>query len=213
MKLPMPLQCGCGEKFTLEIVGSILPQYAQCPKCHSSGYVFKRLGNLVTKLLMERAKQELVRNDITICMLLSAVAVEAEMAYLFFKWKAIDAKKLPSEQTPEVKKPWENEWANMRSIGKRLDELSRLLAGKPFDEFACLNKALLKPASTGHNPGTSIKDFLQEQFFERRNDIVHYGKVDFQEADGKQSLSLATALLNLFHAMDVKRYDSTFPKK
>jgi hypothetical protein len=100
----------------------------------------------------------------------------------------------------------------MRSIGKRLDELSRLLTSKPFDGFACLNKELLKSAVTGYNPGTSIKDFLQEQFFERRNDIVHYGKVDFQEADGKQSLSLATSLLSLFHAMDAKRYDLTFPK-
>lgn len=95
MKLPMPLQCGCGEKFTLEIVGSVPPEYAQCPKCHSSGYVFEPLGNLVTKLLMERARRELVQNDSTICMLLSAVAVEAEMAYLFFKWKAIDAKSCP----------------------------------------------------------------------------------------------------------------------
>jgi hypothetical protein len=213
MKSPMPLQCGCGEKFALEIVGSIPPEHAQCPKCHSSGYVFKPLGNLVTKLLMERAKQELVHNDITICTLLSAVAVEAEMAYLFFKWKAIDAKKLPAEQTPEVRKPWENEWANMRSIGKRLDELSRLLTGKPFDEFACLNKELFKSALTSYNPGSSIKDFLQGQFFEKRNDIVHFGRIDFQEADGKRSLSLATALLNLFHAMDVKRYDLTFPKK
>jgi len=134
------------------------------------------------------------------------------MAYLFFKWKAIDGKKSPAEQTPEVREPWENEWANMRSIGKRLDELSRLLTGKPFDEFACLNKKLLKPALTGYNPGTSVKDFLQEQFFERRNDIVHYGKIDFQEEDGEQSLSLGTALLSLFHAMDVKRYDLTFPK-
>jgi hypothetical protein len=174
---------------------------------------FQATGQFGNKAIDGARKQELVHIDITICTLLSAVAVEAEMAYLFFKRKAIDAKKLPAEQTPEVRKPWENEWANMRSIGKRLDELSRLLTGKPFDEFACLEKELLKPALTGYNPGISIKDFLQEQFFERRNDIVHYGKIDFQEADGKQSLSLATALLNLFHAMDVNRYDLTFPKK
>jgi hypothetical protein len=164
-------------------------------------------------LLMARAKQELVHNDVTICTLLSAIAAEAEMAYLFFKWKAIDANKLPAEQTPEVRKPWEDEWANLRSIGKRLDELSRLLTGKPFDEFACLNKELLKPALTGYNPAASIKDFLQRQFFDKRNDIAHYGKIDFQEEDGIRSLGLATALLSLLHAMDVKRYNLTFPQK
>lgn len=164
-------------------------------------------------LLLERAKQEFAHNDITISVLLSAVAVEAEMAYLVLKWKAIDSGKLPSEQTQEGRNQWEDEWANMRSIGKRLDELSRLLTNKPFDEFACLNKELLKPALTGYKPAASMKDFLQEQFFDKRNDIAHYGKIDFEAADGKQSLSLANALLNLLRAMDVKRYDLTFPKK
>ena len=167
----------------------------------------------MTMLLMERAKQELAHNDFTVSTLLSAVAVEAEMAYLFLKWKAIGSGTLPAEQTTEDRKQWEDEWANMRSIGKRLDELSWLLTSKPFDQFACANKELLKPALTDYNPAASIKDFLQEQFFDKRNDIAHYGKIDFQEADGKQSLSLATALLNLLHAMDMKRYDLTFPKQ
>ncbi len=127
------------------------------------------------------------------------------MAYLFFKWKGIDAKKLASDQTAQDKQQWEQEWANMRSIGRRRDDLSRFLTTKPFDEFARLNKKLLEPALTGYNPAASIKDFAQEQFFDKRNDIAHYGKVDFQEADGKQSLSLATAFLSLLHAKDVTR--------
>lgn len=135
------------------------------------------------------------------------------MAYLFLKWKAIKSQKLPPDQTPEDRKHWEDEWGNMRSIGKRLDELSRFLTTKPFDEFARQNGTLLKSAMAGHNPATSIKDFLQEQFFDKRNDIAHYGKIDFQEEDGVRPMSLATALLSLLHAMDVKRYDLTFPKK
>jgi hypothetical protein len=157
MKLPMPLQCGCGEKFTLEIVGSEPPEYAQCPKCHSSGYVFKPLGNLVTRLLMERAKQELVGGDVTIAILLSAIAVEGEMAYLFFKWKGIDSGKVLANQTADDKEQWEKEWTGMRSVGKRLDELSRLLTGKPFDEFARPNKKLLEPALTGYNPASRLR--------------------------------------------------------
>jgi hypothetical protein len=171
------------------------------------------LGNVATKLLMERAKQEFANDDMTISMLLSAVAVETEMAHLFFKWRGIDSGKVLANQTAADKAQWENDWANMRSIGKRLDELSRLLIGKPFDEFARSNKKLLESALTGYKPAKSIKGYLQEQFFDKRNDIAHYGKVDFQEADGEQSLSLATALLNLLHAMDAKRYDLTFSTK
>jgi hypothetical protein len=132
---------------------------------------------------------------------------------LFSKWKAIDSGKVPADQTPEDKKAWEDEWANMRSIGRRLEELSRLLTSKPFDEFARLKKDLLKPTLAGYNHAASIKDFLQEHFFDKRNDIAHYGKIDFQEEDGTRSLSLATALLELLHAMDLARYDLTFPRK
>lgn len=197
----------------LEINGSQLPEYAKCPDCGAATYLIDPLGNVVTMLLMMRAKQELTHNDVTVSTLLSAVAVEAEMAYLFLKWKAIDSQKLPASQTAEDRKGWEDEWANMRSIGKRLDELSRLLTSKPFDEFAQLNRDLLKPALAGYKSADSIKDFLQEQFFDRRNDIAHYGKIDFQEEDGIRSMSLATALLSLLHAMDAKRYDLTFAKK
>jgi hypothetical protein len=44
---------------------------------------------MATKLLIERANQELTSCDVTLSILLSAIAVEAEMAYLFFKWKGI----------------------------------------------------------------------------------------------------------------------------
>jgi len=195
----------------LEIIGSTLPKDARCQACGVTIHLMDPLGNIVTMLLMERARQELLSGDITIATLLGAVAVEAEMAYLFFKWKAIDSQKVPLNTTPEDRNQWDDEWANMRSIGKRLDELSRLLTVKPFDEFARSNKKLLEFALTGYKPAASIKDFLQEQFFDKRNDIAHYGKIDFQEADGKQSLSLATALLNLLQAMDARRYDLTFP--
>jgi hypothetical protein len=189
----------------LEVSGSQLPEYAKCSDCDASISLVQPLGNIVTMLLTARAKQELAHNDITICTLLSAVAVEAEMSYLYLKWRAIESQKLPADQTLEDKKQWEEECTNMRSISKRLDELSRLLTGKPFDEFACLNKELFKPSLIGYKPATSFKDFFQEQFFQKRNQIVHYGKIDFGEADGTQSLSLATALLDLFRAMDTRR--------
>jgi hypothetical protein len=206
MKVPIPITCpACGEKFPLEVAGSNLPKYSRCPKCGAQPYNMWPLGNVVTKLLMERAKQELANGDMTLSMLLSAVAVEAEMAYLFFKWKAIDAGKLPSSQTAEDKKKWEHEWGEMRSIKKRLDNLSRLLTDKPFDEFGRPKMGLLKSALTGWEPDASIKDFFQDQFFKRRNDIAHYGEIDLEKPVAERCLSLANALLDLLHAMDTKR--------
>ena len=99
MKSSLPIVCrACSERFALEISGSNLPKYSRCPKCGAQGYNFWPLGNIVTLLLMERAKQELANGDVTIAVVLSAIAVEGEMAFLFFKWKGIDSGKLLADQ-------------------------------------------------------------------------------------------------------------------
>jgi len=213
MKSPITIPCSCGKQIGLEVTGSRLPDHAKCSDCDSTIYLMDPLGNVATMLLIARAKQELANSDVTVCTLMSAAAVETEMAYQFFKWKGIDSGKLPNEQTPQDREQWENEWANMRSVGNRLEKLCVLLTKKPFDEFARLKINLLKPALAGHDPASSIKDSFQDQLFEKRNDIVHYGEIDFEKPVGERSLLSATTLLNLLHAMDETRYDLTFPKK
>ena len=150
---------------------------------------------------MHRAKQELESKDVTLAIILSAVAVEGQMAYLFFKWKKID------NFTFDIAKQWEKDWTGMRSIANRLDKLSRFLTGINFDTFAQSRKALLQSAldASHYDSATSFRDFFQEQFFERRNKIVHYGEIDFQESDGKLSLTLASSLIGLLNAMDQQR--------
>jgi hypothetical protein len=191
----------CGEQFTQEVIGSELPKYAECPRCHARIYNVSPLGNFVISLLMHRAKQELDNNDITLAIILSAVAVEGQMAYLFFKWKKVDS------FTMSIKEQWSNEWTDMRSIGKRMDELSRFLTELDFDKFAEKKKALLQSAldESYYDPSTSFKDFFQKQLFEKRNKIVHYGEIDFQETEGMRCFSLGLSLLRLLDAMDNER--------
>jgi len=215
MKSSITIPCSCGKQIPLVITGSVLPDCAECRACGAKIHLIPPLGNIVTMLLMERAKQEFANGDITIAIALSAFAVEGEMAYLFFKWKGIDSGKLLHTRTQEDNEEWEGEWGNMRSIGKRLDELSRLLTDKPFYEFAVLNKELLKPALAGYDFATSLKKFFQEQLFDKRNAIAHYGKIDFHKQDAEHCLSSTSALIGLFHAMDkerIKRMDDAHKK-
>ena len=216
MKFSVPVTClGCNEQFTLEIQGGNLPRYAECPKCHARPYNMWPLGNVATLLLMERVKQELANDDSTVAIILSAMAVEAEMSYLFFKWKGIGSGKLPIQLGNEDKDSWEKEWDEMRSVGNRLDGLSRLLTGIDFDKLAQQKK--MQPSDLkGFNPTTSIKRFFQEELFKRRNQIVHYGHLDFEKADAHQCLSLALALIRLLDAMDklrIKRMDDAHEKE
>lgn len=181
MRSPISVPCSCGQQISLQIVGSHLPEYARCPNCQAPIYLVAPLGNIVTGRIMERAKQELANEDTTIAILLSAMAVEGEMAYLFFKWKEIESGKLPIGRTQEEENEWERAWADMRSIGKRLDELSRFLTSADFDKFALQNKALLSSALDVFDSADSLKKFFQEELFERRNQIVHYGRIDFEK--------------------------------
>lgn len=209
MKLSITIDCpACGHSFRLDVSSGNLPDYSECPKCGTRSYNNWPLRNVVTLLLMERAKQELANGDMTLAILLSAVGTETEIAHLFFKWKGIDSGKFPANQTQEDKRRWQDEWANMRSIGRRLDELSQFLTNRPFDEFARLNMHLLSRALIRYDPATSIKVFFQDEFFDRRNEIVHYGKIDFKETDGEHCVLLASALVDLFHAMDMKRFEA-----
>jgi hypothetical protein len=150
---------------------------------------------------MHRAQQELENKDVTLAVILSAAAVEGQMAYLFFKWKKVDSFVF------KIEKQWENVWTEMRSIANRLNKLSEFLTGISFDSFAQKKKALLQSAlDAGHyDSATSFRDFFQEQFFERRNKIVHYGEIDFQQSDGNLSLTLASSLISLLNAMDQQR--------
>jgi DNA-directed RNA polymerase subunit RPC12/RpoP len=202
MKNSLPVVCpSCGEQFPQETTGSQLPEYVDCPECDARIYNISPLGNFVTSLLMHRAQQELQNKDVTLAIILSAVAVEGQMAYLFFKWKKVD------NLTFDIAKQWEEDWTEMRSIAKRMDELSKFLTGASFDSFAQQKKILLETALNDghHDPATSFRDFFQERFFERRNKIVHYGEIDLPESDGKLSLTLASSLLSLLNAMDRQR--------
>lgn len=216
MKSSLSVPCHCGERVGLQISGSQLPKYALCSKCGAHTYLVAPLGNIVTALVMERVKKELENNDATVAIMLSAIAVEGQMSYLFFKWKKIDSGKLSITHGDEDKGEWEKEWDEMRSIGKRLDELSRYLTDFDFDKFAKQNKMWLFPTLKKFNPANSVKKFLQEQLFERRNRIVHFGYLDFEKEQADECFTLTLALIRLLDAMDkvrIKRMDDAHERQ
>ena len=189
MKSSIPIKCpngNCAKEFPQDFRGSSLPEYAQCPYCGAQIYLYSPLGDIAARLLMLRAQQELADEDVTVSILLSVIAVERHMSFLFFKWRGIDSGKLLHERTQEDLSNLEKDWSDMRSIGKRLDELSRLLTDSVFDEFACENRQQLVPHLAGFCPSTSFKKFFQENLFDTRNRIVHYGEIDFEKPDGER---------------------------
>ena len=171
MKFSFPVTCGCGETFPVNVSGTQFPKDAQCPKCHSQIWLVEPLGNVVGMAILGRAATEFHNGDWTLAIVLGAMAVECDMAYLFMKWNRIDlmTTRMPNDADDEA---WEKQWREeVRSVAARLDKVSGLLTGEPFDSFLSQNSTLLRPVharypASGSEPSPK-KLFTKELFYKR----------------------------------------------
>lgn len=207
MKYSFPVVCNCGERFLVHVTGMPLPKSANCPKCASSIWLVEPLGNVVGMAILGRAETELKCGDWTLAIVLAAMAVECELVYVFMKWNRIDLM-LVRNPTDGDNQVWEEQWSKWRSIAVRLDKVSLLLTGHPFDSFLSTNGDLLNamyvkyPACAAF---ASPKEGFINEFFNKRNRIVHYGEINFQQADGEMCVTLASTLSQILGTMDLKR--------
>jgi hypothetical protein len=208
MKFSFPVTCGCSETFPVHVTGAELPKSAECPKCKSTIWLVEPLGNVVGMAILGRAATELKNGDSTLAIVSAAMAVECELVYLFMKWNRIDLM-LVRNPTDADDDGWEKQWRDdVRTVAARFDKVSGLLTGQSFDSFLPKHSELLKimhagyPASKGV---ASLKDFFVKEFFHKRNKIVHFGKIDFQQPDAEMCLTLATTLSQILTAMDAQR--------
>jgi hypothetical protein len=208
MKFSFPATCGCGETFPVNVRGTQFPKSAHCPKCHSSIWLIEPLGNVVGMAILGRAATELQSGDWTLAIVLGAMAVECDMAYLFMKWKGIDLMNTRKPADTD-RDEWEKQWREgARTIAARLDKVSGLLAGQPFDSFLAQNGGLLKPIHTqfpASKSEPSPKKVFITELFHKRNKIVHFGEINFPQADAEMCLTLATTLSQVLSAMDAQR--------
>jgi hypothetical protein len=208
MKFSFPVTCACGETFLVHVAGTQFPQNAECPRCDTAIWLVETLGNVVGMAIIGRAAAEMKSGDWTLAIVLAAMAVECDLAFLFMKWNRIDLM-LVRNPTDADDEGWEKQWRDtVRTIGARFDKVSGLLTGQPFDSFLSQNGELLKnmhlryPASTS---AASLRDFFVKEFFYNRNRIVHFGKIDYQQPDAEMCFTLGSTLWQILAAMDVQR--------
>jgi hypothetical protein len=214
MKYAFPVPCQqCGEIFLVNVNGEDIPDYAHCPACEASIYLIAPLGNVVGMAILARASSEFKGKDWTLTIVLSAMAVECQLAWLFTKWNRImlGLQRNPTDADEEA---WENEWRDIRVIAKRMEKVSNLLTQKSFDEFIAQNNSLVKSINAKYT-NTSHKEFFVKELFHRRNRIVHAGKIDSQMSEAEIALAVATTMWQILDAMDkarAKALDASFHK-
>ena len=192
---------------TLQASGTQDIKDAQCTECGTVFWFVNPLSNPVGIRIFNRAWEELINEDFTLVIVLSAMAVECELARLFIKWNGVDL--IPTRMpTPADKEGWAEQWRKWTAIAVRLDKVSTLLTGEDFDSFLSHNPTLLKPVIAKYpafTAGQFTKDFFIKEFFYKRNRVVHLGEIDFKQPDGEMCFTLAATLFEVMKKMDDER--------
>ena len=176
----------------------------QCTVCQLPIWITD--DGTVSSRVFYRADVELVREDWSLAIILSAMSVECELAYLYSKWKALDADLLPNEVQPSHTELWEEEFRKLSTISRRLDAVSELLTGDGFDSFLALRPDVI-PTLRKTYPllGASPKDFFIQELFWKRNRILHSGRVQFGRAEAEAGVRIALTMIQIIRLIDKQR--------
>lgn len=205
MKFPIPIRCQCGNEWTIFAVGNETPESTHCDKCGLTVHLIN--SAFVSTKVFVKAQRETQDGDFSLGIILSAMSVECELARLFFKWKEIDGGYVPADVTPAIINRFEAEFRKLLRIEDKLDAVSKLLTYKTLAQFFKANDAMQNWIKTEQPVlvKQSLKTYMQENLFWKRNRVIHSGKVDFKKEDSTKALAVATVLLRLLQAMDVER--------
>jgi len=140
------------------------------------------------------------------------MAVECALAQVFIKWRKIDSRVyLPSEDEQNA---WEDELRKKGTINKSVDFVAESLTGMKFDDFVAdfLTKNKDHPGNLIKNGFAQLASqttlcYFQKEIFDKRNRIMHWGRVDYQQGDAAPCLSAAIGMINILKLMDRLKYE------
>jgi HEPN domain-containing protein len=212
MKFQIPFTCqSCGEDH-------FAPAYAEqpidpptCPKCGAVIYLFDPLTLSIGAVRAHsRSQSELKNGDFSISIICSAVAVESYLTAAFLKWKGIANYKVagifPADAEVET---WEQEFPRSGGFRKPADFVAKELVGTDFDGFVSANPTAIALMNTlPGSAGVSPKEYFQKTLFDRRNRVMHWGELDYKQADAELCYKAADAILRIFAAMDKEKADA-----
>jgi hypothetical protein len=207
MKSTFPFTCSCGYQGNVETTGTQDPKDFQCPSCGAPFWFVPPLGNVVGTRIWGRASAELQNSDFTLAIVLSAIAVECELARLYFKWRHVDVldTRTPTQADRDA---WSEQWNKWTRIAVRFNKASELMVGKKFDSFLLLNPGPIKKLEAKYPDviaGASPKEFFVSGLFHKRNRVVHDGEIDFGQDVAEKCVTLAATLFEILDAMDKER--------
>lgn len=166
MKFPMVVTCpSCKKRLVVEAEGS--KPYPN-PRCECGATIYLLQSDMrVSRRVFCRAEVELSDEDLSLAIILSAMAVECELAFLCSKWKQLEARLLPNEVTEVHTNLWEQEFRKLKGVSGKLDATTLLMTGETFDAFLMRRADLASRLKQNHpniGNGSASKFFVEELF-------------------------------------------------
>jgi hypothetical protein len=177
-----------------------------CSACGHENSVLSAAGWTLGWRILEKTKYEfLIREDFSTSIVFSAMAFEAELARLFFKWTKIDTRneRLLTMSDEEL----DDEYRKLgRNIAERLESVTKLLDPRGVDDFARDSElgGQIDKDFPSLNLGSLARDFQQSLFWPR-NRILHTGYADYTKDDALRCHNIALVGLTLLREMDTAR--------
>lgn len=208
MIIPFQIACrGCGSRDPVDVRLDDSSVRWVCPKCREANDALLDLEFTVGYKLLARSNYEYyTRRDNSMSIILSAMAFECELTWLFDKWMGIKAviedTKQPDKETIEEML---RKFGNIRD---KIEQVGRFLHPRGLDDFAASSRDLTL-AQTGFpslHLGSLAQDF-QETLFWPRNRILHAGYTGYGETDSAKCYSIANFGLMLLRDLDRAKRD------
>jgi hypothetical protein len=209
VKLPLKYPCNCGGIYSFSTYGDADYPPATCSNCGKLLYALDPLSVSVTaERLLYRSKAELEDGDYSLSILIAVMAVESYLTRQFLKLKGMQNYaarfRLP---TAAEEAQWEKEYPRSGGFLSPAGFVSQRLMDTTFDDFVSNNKAAGTIfAVLSISPHIGPAQYIQDELFQRRNRIAHWGYVDSTKAEAELCHKIAVATISILREMDRLKY-------
>lgn len=214
MKFTVPVRCSsCECDFAALGYGELTFPPATCPSCGQPIHILDPLSySIVAIRLLYRAGAELNSGDSTMSIICAAMAIESALTSLFLKWRKMAHGSPITDADQEL---WEKEYRDGTRPGgfaNSANFVSNYLHGKNFDDFAAAwleqnknNPVAIVRASLPRYESEIKIDYIHRELFKKRNRIMHWGEVSYENKDAELAHKAACSAFALLTLMDQEK--------
>lgn len=178
----------------------------RCPSCGHDNEILSSSDWTLGWRVLEKAKTEYIgEEDYSSSIVFSAMALDVELARMYFKWRRIDT--MLTEQRMPSPEEFDDEYRRLGNVAERIDAVAWLLDPRGIDDFA--KGTELAERIDGEAFPTlalgSLASDIQREVFWPRNRILHSAYFEYTAEDAKRVHDIASVGLDLLKRMDAAR--------